>query len=58
MAEVVTLGFIATLLAQEGELTFGFHPLRDGEHSQRLCHADDGTHDGAVVGVVFQVSYE
>ena len=26
MAEVVTLGFIATLLAQEGELTFGFHP--------------------------------
>ena len=58
MAEVVTLGFIATLLAQEGELTFGFHPLRDGAHSQRLCHADDGTHDGAVVGVVFQVSYE
>lgn len=47
-AEEKALQFIASLLAQKGELLLGFHPFGDQLQVQTVRHGDDGPDDRPV----------
>jgi hypothetical protein len=55
-AEVITLNFVAAVLAQKLGLLPALDPFRDDFEPQRPRHAEDGAGDGRVIRIVRQAS--
>ena len=58
LTKVVSLRFVAPLLAQECELGWCFYALCGGAIALCLRHADDGANDGAIVTVFAQIAHK
>src|ERR1700730_12539963 len=49
-AEIVSLGLVTMVSLKEGRLFLRFHALGNDAQLQASAHADDGGHDGGLVG--------
>ena len=57
-AKVITLDFVAAVLAQESKLIFSFHAFGDDRKFQRMRHGNDCMRNRRIVGFFRNVANE